>query len=248
MGTAGNYEYCAYTKAVEFLGDRWCLLIVRDLAVKGPVGFNELATALPGHISRSTLSDRLRRLEDVGVIRGGRHSTGHQEPYRLTTAGMAFLPTVLALRGWAESWLPEDPNLVERDPSIVMVWMGERIDRSRLPVRQVVLDVTMRHTPPIRGWLILEAGKEPEGCLEDPLLDESRYVYIETSVPVMLALARGHLDPGAAAADGSVEAYGDPDLVAQLPSWFRPADAPVNGRGRSAPAPVGAPPTAVPAS
>jgi hypothetical protein len=106
----------------------------------------------------------------------------------------------------------------------------------------------MRHDPPLRGWLILEAGKEPEGCLEDPLLDESRYVYVETSVPVMLALARGQLDPAAAVADGSVEVFGDPDLVVQLTSWFRPADAPVNGRERSAAVPVGAPPTAVPAS
>jgi DNA-binding HxlR family transcriptional regulator len=248
MARAGNYEYCSYTKAVEFLGDRWCLLIVRDLAIKGQVGFNELATALPGHISRSTLSERLRRLESVGVVSGGRRSGGRQEPYRLTTAGMGFLPTVLALRGWAETWLPEDPTMVERDPSIVMVWIGERIDRNRLPERQVVLDFTMRHDPPLRGWLILEAGKEPEGCLEDPLLDESRYVYVETSVPVLLALARGHLDPAAAVADGSVEVFGDPELVAQLPSWFRPADAPVNGRERSAAVPVGAPPTAVPAS
>jgi DNA-binding HxlR family transcriptional regulator len=246
MARAGNYEYCSYTKAVEFLGDRWCLLIVRDLAIKGQVGFNELAAALPGHISRSTLSERLRRLESVGVVSGGRRSGGRQEPYRLTTAGMGFLPTVLALRGWAETWLPEDPTMVERDPSIVMVWIGERIDRSRLPERQVVLDFTMRHEPPIRGWLILEAGKEPEGCLEDPLLDDSRYVYVETSVPVMLALARGQLDPAEAVADGSVEVFGDPELVAQLPSWFRSAD-PTPSRaevaGRTS---VAAPPAPVP--
>src|SRR5688572_3754909 len=56
--TVADFEYCSYTKAVEFLGDRWCLLIVRDLAMFGPRGFNELATGLPGHISRSTLIDR----------------------------------------------------------------------------------------------------------------------------------------------------------------------------------------------
>ena len=223
---SADFDYCSYTKAVEFLGDRWCLLIVRDLAMLGPRGFNELAGGMPGHISRSTLIDRLRRLEDVGLIRREGRTPGRQAPYELTAAGRAFLPTVMALRGWAESWLPEDPALAERDPSIVMVWMGERVARDRLPERQVVLDVTLRHEPPIRGWLILEAGSEPHGCLEDPLLDESRYVYIETTVPAILALARGHRDPADAIADGSIEVFGAPALVEQLPSWFIRADAP----------------------
>jgi DNA-binding HxlR family transcriptional regulator len=220
-------DYCSYTKAVEFLGDRWCLLIIRDLAMKGPLGFNELAAGLPGHVSRSTLSDRLHRLEDIGVISRVGRSPGRQAPYQFTSAGMAFLPTVLALRGWAEAWLPDDPALVERDPTIVIVWMGERVDRSRLPERQVILDLTMRHEPPIRGWLILEAGHEPKGCLEDPLLDDSRYVYIESSIPVILAVARGHRDPAAAIADGSVEVFGDPELVERLPSWFLPPESAV---------------------
>ncbi len=42
----------------------------------------------------------------------------------------------------------------------------------------------------------------------------------------LLALARGHRDPAAALADGSVQVFGDPGLIAQLPSWFLPADAP----------------------
>jgi DNA-binding HxlR family transcriptional regulator len=221
-----EFDYCSYTKAVEFLGDRWCLLIVRDLAIHGPMGFNELANALPGHVSRSTLTERLRRLQDVGLIQRADRSPGRQAPYQFSAAGRAFLPTVLALRGWAEAWLPEDPGLAERDPSIVMVWMGERVDRAHLPDRQVILALTMRHDPPIRGWLVLEAGAEPKGCLEDPLLDESRYVYIESSVPAILALARGHRDAADAIADGSIEVFGDPTLIERLPSWFATAEIP----------------------
>lgn len=69
------------------------------------------------------------------------------------------------------------------------------------------------------------SGKELKGCLEDPLLDESRYIYIETSVPTILAVARGHRGVADAIADGSVEVFGDPALVERLPSWFLPADA-----------------------
>jgi DNA-binding HxlR family transcriptional regulator len=219
-------DYCSYTKAVEFLGDRWCLLLVRQLVMIGPQGFNELAAGLPGHISRSTLTDRLHRLEDIGLIGRASRSRGRQAPYQLTDAGMAFVPTVLALRGWAESWLPDDPAMVERDPTFLMVWLGERVDRAHLPEKQAIIQLTMRHEPPIQGWLIIESGTEPQGCLEDPMLDESRYVYVESSIPAIMAIARGHRDPAAALADGSIEVFGDPALVRQLPSWFLPAEAP----------------------
>jgi DNA-binding HxlR family transcriptional regulator len=49
-------DYCALTKAVEHLGDRWSLLIVRQLVVLGPQGFNALAASLPDRISRSVLA------------------------------------------------------------------------------------------------------------------------------------------------------------------------------------------------
>ncbi len=53
MGSSAKTEYCAFTKAVEHLGDRWSLLIVREIAQFGPQGFNTLATGLPGRVSRS---------------------------------------------------------------------------------------------------------------------------------------------------------------------------------------------------
>ncbi len=72
-----------------------------------------------------------------------------------------------------------------------------------------------------RCWLVLERGIEPYGCFVDPLLDESRYVYVEAGLTVMLALARGRRSWADATADGSIAAFGDPDLIRQLPSWFQ---------------------------
>ena len=67
MGSTEFVGYCSFTRAIEYLGDRWSLLIVRELGVLGPRGFNDLATGLPGRISRSVLADRLRRLESEAV-------------------------------------------------------------------------------------------------------------------------------------------------------------------------------------
>ena len=79
----------------------------------------------------------------------------------------------------------------------------------------------MRHENEHRSWLVLERGLEPFGCFDDPLLDESRYVYVEGGTTVVLALARGRRGWAEALADGSITAFGDPDLIRQLPSWFQ---------------------------
>ena len=106
-GTVGAPEftgYCSFTKALEHLGDRWSLLIVRQLGAFGPLGFNELTRALPGRISRSVLTERLRRLETLGLV-----SREGSSGYRLTTVGGGLMPVLYSLRGWAETWLPDDP-------------------------------------------------------------------------------------------------------------------------------------------
>jgi DNA-binding HxlR family transcriptional regulator len=222
MSTGVNTEYCSFTKAAEYLGDRWCLLILRELAMHGPLGFNALATDIPGHISRSVLTDRLHRLCSLGVV--SRASASHQEPYSLTITGQALIPTLLAFNSWADGWLPDDPELVARDPEIVLGWLTERVELSNLPNRQVIVELHIRHEDELRSWLVLEAGAEPYGCLEDPLLGEARYVYVEAGLPVLMSVARGRRDLADALADGSIEADGDPALIEQLPSWFKRAD------------------------
>jgi DNA-binding HxlR family transcriptional regulator len=224
MNLAVNTEYCSFTKAVEHLGDRWSLLIVRELIMAGPLGFNALASAIPGHISRSVLADRLRRLRDLGLVSRTKDGTGGTT-YQLAGAGRDLVPTILELRRWADGWLPDDPAVVERDPGIVFGWLAERVAVHALPERQVIVALTVRHTTDARSWIVLEQDSETYVCLEDPLLDEDRYVYVEAGASVLMALARGRRDWHEALADGSVEAFGDPELVARLPRWFQPVEA-----------------------
>ena len=67
-------DYCPVAKSVELLGDRWCLLLVREM-LRGVDRFNELERSVPG-ISRSVLAQRLRHLEREGWWTGGSGPTG----------------------------------------------------------------------------------------------------------------------------------------------------------------------------
>jgi DNA-binding HxlR family transcriptional regulator len=237
VGSSELIGYCSFTKAIEHLGDRWSLLILRALGMFGPQGFNDLVTGLPGRISRSVLADRLRRLETLGLVsRGDGH--GLHAAYRLTTVGQGLMPTLDSLRLWADSWLPDDPDMLERDPDVVLGWLAQRVDRGRLPGRLVVLEFRIYHRRDRRYWLVLQRGVEPYGCLTDPLLDAIRYVYLETSMSSFLALAQGRYDWSDAFAEGAVTAAGDPDLLGRVADWFRPcSDLETMRRSRRRPAP-----------
>lgn len=76
-------------------------------------------------------------------------------------------------------------------------------------------------------WLVMARDAEPSLCMEDPLLDQDRYVYIEADAAALFPIARGARSWTDAIADGSVQVYGHPELIAALPSWFLPTEAPM---------------------
>lgn len=220
---AANGDYCSFLKAVEHLGDRWSLVIIRDLQRFGTRGFNALADGLPG-VSRSVLAARLRKLEELGLITRDLSSRRGVPGYCLTAAGRELEPVLDGLWHWSERWVPEDPAMAQRDPSILPVWLSRRIDGTVLPERRSVIELDIRDAPTERAWLVIERGSKPSICIEDPGLAEDRYVYVEADTNTLFPLARGLRGWSEAIADGSVLLFGDPDLVRALPTWFPIAD------------------------
>jgi DNA-binding HxlR family transcriptional regulator len=242
MGSSEKTEYCAFTKAVEHLGDRWSLLIARELFQFGPQGFNTLAAGLPGHISRSVLMRKLRKLEMLGLIAHDPAASGRSAPYRLAPAGEQLVPTLKSLWEWAEHWVPEDPAVAQQDPAVILWWLRHRVDPRSLPELQVAVEFNLDHDDARRQWLLLAAGADPELCLNDPAIGDDRYVFVEAAGGDLLPIARGNRSWAEAVADRSVRLFGNPDLVTRLPGWFLPverrsdADRSVGpGHGRSDP-------------
>jgi DNA-binding HxlR family transcriptional regulator len=89
-------QYCGVTRGLELVGERWALLIVRDLLV-GPRRYGELAAGLP-RIPSNVLAARLKELQEAGVIR--RAPRSRVVVYELTPYGRELEPVVLALGAW----------------------------------------------------------------------------------------------------------------------------------------------------
>ncbi|MGH9189320.1 MAG: winged helix-turn-helix transcriptional regulator [Acidimicrobiales bacterium] len=98
-------HYCPVAKTLELVGERWTLLIVRDLLV-GPLRFTDLLAGLKG-IPRNLLTDRLRDLEGHGVVaRTELPPPAARTVYELTAAGRELLSVVGALAQWGLRHLP----------------------------------------------------------------------------------------------------------------------------------------------
>jgi DNA-binding HxlR family transcriptional regulator len=98
MGSYG--QYCGLAKALDIVGDRWTLLIVRELLSQGPSRYTDLQHGLPG-IATNLLASRLRDLEQAGIV--VREAAPPPIPatlFRLTPRGEALRPAILELGRW----------------------------------------------------------------------------------------------------------------------------------------------------
>ena len=107
-----DLTHCPIGRALELLGERWTLLIVRE-AIYGVRRFDDFARALA--CGRGVLSDRLKRLCDAGVFERRDYLRLGQRPrpeYRLTEKGRDLWPIVNAMRQWGDRWAaPGGPPL-----------------------------------------------------------------------------------------------------------------------------------------
>ncbi|HEV2217124.1 MAG TPA: winged helix-turn-helix transcriptional regulator [Candidatus Dormibacteraeota bacterium] len=93
-------EYCAIAQALDVVGERWSLLIVRELLIRGPSRYTDLRFGLPG-IATNLLADRLRELEEAGVIeREEAPPPVATTLFKLTDRGRQLEPVLQALGRW----------------------------------------------------------------------------------------------------------------------------------------------------
>lgn len=119
MTTRSYRQFCALARALDHVGDRWTLLIVREL-VRGPRTSLELTRGLPG-ISPSLLSERLAALQADGLVgRNDAPPRSKSVTYALTPVGAELEEVLLALVRWGTRWMAAGPAEDQVDPA----WSG----------------------------------------------------------------------------------------------------------------------------
>jgi DNA-binding HxlR family transcriptional regulator/putative sterol carrier protein len=155
-------QYCPVARAAEVLGDRWTLLIARELLL-GSHGFNQIERGLP-RISRGLLAERLRQLEAAGILERTAREDG-RGTYALTPAGRDLETVIERLGEWGARWAFGQPREQELDARLLLWWICQRLT-DRLPARRTVVRVDFKDD---RCWYWLVLGPETASvCLQNP--------------------------------------------------------------------------------
>jgi DNA-binding HxlR family transcriptional regulator len=208
-------QYCPMSRAVEVLGDRWTLLIVRDL-ICGATHFNELERGLPG-ISKSLLAERLKRLQGAGVIDRQPSAAGQKVRYQLTEAGQDLYPIIESLTRWGTKWIFGEPQPEELDPLLLMWWIRGRIYPERLPGPRVVVEFDFQETRPRRYWLVLKPD-DVSVCTKYPGFETD--VLVTSELKTFYQVWLGRISFKEALAMDKIHLEALPGLMRAFPDWF----------------------------
>ncbi len=209
MGCVRSYgQYCSVAKALDVVGDRWTLLVIRELILRGPCRYTDLKDGLPG-VASNLLTDRLRDLERAGLIRREEAPPPVATTlYELTEAGMELRPVLDALGHWGIRYMAEPAGTDEFRSH----WIGFPVDqflRDRDPGGPPLsIECRTGDTPAVveagGGSVRLRLGRAPA---PDVVLDgEPRLV---------MGLLTGNLSTAEAASLG-LRIDGDPRLLERI--------------------------------
>jgi len=209
-------QYCPIAKAIEVLGDRWTLLIVRDL-LTGTEHFNDLERGLPG-ISRALLADRLRLLQRMEIVEKQEHKNGRRRTaYQLTQAGRELQGVMQALLVWGAQWAFEEPAPDDLDPLLLMWWMRTSVCAENLPDQRIVIQFDFKGAVVETYWLVL-TRQDTSVCLSHPGFEID--VLITSDLSIFFQIWLGRVELTDAVHEGRVVVDAIPRLTQAFPSWF----------------------------
>ncbi len=205
-------QYCALARALDVVGNRWTLLIIRELR-PGPRRFIDLVDGLPG-ISRKLLTERLRDLERDGVI------TRRQLPppvarqvYELTEEGRDLATAMAPLIAWGARRLGErQPGefFSPRGPAVAMVGLADR--EAALGVRETYQYVVGDEA----FYFVVDDGSIE---LQDGRAEDAAVV-VTTDEDTWANVASGRMTTSSAIAAGALTVAGDPQARKRLRKVF----------------------------
>jgi DNA-binding HxlR family transcriptional regulator len=213
----GYGQFCPVAVACEVFAERWTPLILREL-LAGSRRFSDIRRGMP-LISRALLTQRLRHLEDVGVIES--RAPGRGREYRLSQAGQEFNDIIEGLGVWGQRWSHGRASAQNLDVQLLMWDMRRRVAVDRLPDRRLVVRFDYRGVPAGRGpataWLVLDRS-EVDVCLTDPGFGVDLVVVADLATFTKIWL--GDVSFEQAIRARKVRLEGPRDLARAFPRWL----------------------------
>ena len=209
----GYKQYCAVARGLDVIGDRWTLLIVRDLLL-GPKRYKDLLSGLPG-IGTNLLADRLRQLERLGLVeRAVLPPPAGSSVYRLTQSGEELEPVLAAIGRWGARFLGLGAG------EDVLVPTAYFLAMRHLFRREVAAGMTQTWELRI-GDRVFEVRVDRDECTTREGHAANPDVVLIMDLETLNALLVEGLSPEEALADNRVVVQGDPKALDRFVGVFQ---------------------------
>ena len=160
-------QYCSVAKALDVIGDRWSLLVIRELLLQGPCRYTDLRNGLPG-IATNLLSDRLRELEAAGLVRREEAAPPVATTlFHLTEFGAQLEPALEALGAWGIRYMTQPADGDEFRSHWLSFPVSLFLHDAR-PGRTAALDRAPHRRPPRGHRGLRRRGQDPARLLRNP--------------------------------------------------------------------------------
>lgn len=212
-------QFCPIAKALEVLGERWTILIVRELLV-GATRFNELQRGL-NLISPTILTKRLNDLADAGVIIRKKIPGQRGHEYFLTEMGQDLMPVIKSIGVWGMRWARGNMDNSDLDIELLMLYLQRSVQADKLPGRETVIRFKFNDIDNYSDWWLIVADHKVDVCTRDPGKDVD--IYFTTNIRTMIQVWMGDISYKSAISGGSLKLVGPSALTRDVKSWLQPS-------------------------
>ena len=212
-------QFCPVAKALEILGERWTILIVREMLMGGK-RFNEMQRGL-NQISPTILTKRLNDLTDAGIALRKKIPGQRGYEYFLTEMGKELLPVVASIGEWGMRWARGKMDDTDLDLELLMLYLQRSIVADKLPGDETVIRFKFTDISQFSDWWIVTSENDVEVCVRDPGKDVD--VDFTTDLRTMIEVWMGDTAYKTAISDGRLILVGQSGLTRNVESWLAPS-------------------------
>jgi DNA-binding HxlR family transcriptional regulator len=203
-------------KASELLGERWVLLILRELLL-GTHRYSDFQRAL-SRISPSMLTKRLKQLEHAGIIIRKARSGRKNYEYFLTPAGKELAAIIEHLATWGMRWARGQLNDDELDVEFLMWDIQRRLQTNMLPDGETIFCFIFDDLTQFKNWWLVVRDGDVDLCTENPGKDVD--LYISTTLINLVQVWEGDIDIKRAQRKKLLKTHGNTQLARTMPDWL----------------------------
>ena len=209
-------QFCPIAKATEILGEKWTLLIVRELLMGGR-RYSELQRGL-SQISPTMLSKRLDSLERYGLVLKKKIPNQKGYEYFPTKSCSELLPIIKSLGEWGMRWAQSNVTEKDYDVELLMLYLQRSVNPENLVADETVIRFKFTDIKDFPDWWMVVQGNEVDLCVNDPGREVD--IYFTTTVKTMVDVWMGWSSYRRAIAQDELKLVGPKALINNVSAWM----------------------------